>query len=139
VAVSASLSSLSANVTYHVRVVATGSGGTSYGSDATFTTLPNPPAVVTQAATGIKTQLATLNGTVNPEGATVTDCHFEYGKTLMYGTIVQCSALPGSGASPVSELAAAKALTTLTTYHVRLVATNAGGTSYGSDATFTTH
>ena len=138
VAESAALSGLVPNSTYHVRVVATGPAGTSYGSDVSFTTLPNPPVVVTAPATAVKVQAATLNGTVNPEGATVSDCHFEYGKTLMYGTSAPCLALPGSGTTPVAVQAAVKGLTTATTYHARLVATNPGGKSYGSDVTFTT-
>ena len=44
VAVSAPISGLSANSTYHFRVSATNSGGTSKGSDETFKTLLVPPA-----------------------------------------------------------------------------------------------
>ncbi len=138
VAESAAVSGLIPNTEYHVRLVATGPGGTSYGSDVSFTTLPNPPVTATLPATGIKAVAAKLNGTVNPEGGTVSDCHFEYGKTLMYGTSIRCAALVGSGTAPVAAQAVVKALTTLTPYHARLVATNAGGTSYGSDVTFTT-
>ncbi len=43
VAVAAPISGLSANTTYHFRVSATNSGGTSKGSDETFKTLPAPP------------------------------------------------------------------------------------------------
>jgi len=42
--VSAGISSLSANTTYHFRVKAVNSEGTIYGSDATFTTTPTPVA-----------------------------------------------------------------------------------------------
>ncbi len=42
VAVSASLQGLSANTTYHYRIAASNPGGTHYGSDEAFTTLPNP-------------------------------------------------------------------------------------------------
>ena len=42
VAVSASLGGLSANTTYHFRIVATNLGGPSYGGDQTFTTPPTP-------------------------------------------------------------------------------------------------
>ena len=43
-------------------------GGTSKGSDQTFKTLPNPPTVVTEAASAVTQTTATLNATVNPNG-----------------------------------------------------------------------
>ncbi len=138
VAVSASVGSLSASTTYHFRIVATNASGTSKGSDETFTTLPNPPTVVTGAATSVARTAATLNATVNPEGGLVSDCHFEYGTTEASGTSVPCSALPGSGESPVAVSASVTGLTTNTSYYFRIVATNPGGTSTGSEQTFMT-
>jgi phospholipase C len=44
-AVSAAVEGLSAETTYHFRIVATNSGGTSFGADMMFTTPPKPPAV----------------------------------------------------------------------------------------------
>jgi hypothetical protein len=44
----------------------------------------------------------------------------------------------GSGSSPVSVSGALSGLAPSTTYHYRLVATNADGTATGDDATFTT-
>jgi hypothetical protein len=44
----------------------------------------------------------------------------------------------GSGSSTVSVSAALGSLSPNTTYHYRLVATNADGTAFGADATFTT-
>jgi phosphodiesterase/alkaline phosphatase D-like protein len=138
VAVSATLKSLSANTTYHVRVVATNAGGTSFGSDETFKTLPNAPTVVTKAASAVTQTAATVNATVDPNEGAVSDCHFEYGPTASYGTSVPCSALPGSGNSAVAVSAAIGSLSANATYHFRIVATNAGGTSDGSDQTLKT-
>jgi phospholipase C len=45
VEVSASLEALSADSTYHFRIVATNEHGTASGADQTFTTLPNPPTI----------------------------------------------------------------------------------------------
>src|SRR5215470_9842316 len=47
--VAANISGLTAGTTYHFRIVATNSAGTSYGSDKTFTTpsAPGPPVVTT--------------------------------------------------------------------------------------------
>jgi acetyl esterase/lipase len=140
VAVSASLStgSLSEDTTYHYRLVSTNANGTSFGSDETFTTLPNAPAVVTGSASSVTQTSATLNATVNPEGGAVSDCHFDYGTSEAYGSSAPCTSLPGSGESPVAVSAPIGSLTANTAYHFRIVATNPGGTSYGTDQTFTT-
>ena len=138
VAVSASLGSLSANTTYHLRIVVTNPGGSSYGSDRTFTTLPSPPTVVTEPTSSVTQTAATLNATVNPNGGTVSDCHFEYGTSALYGSSVPCASLPGPGESAVAVSAPVGGLATNSTYHFRIVATNAGGTSYGSDQTVRT-
>ncbi|HSZ70739.1 MAG TPA: hypothetical protein VK756_10295 [Solirubrobacteraceae bacterium] len=138
VAVSAPLNGLSANTTYHFRIVARNAGGIARGADATFKTLPNPPTVVTGSASAVQQTAATLNATVNPNGGSVTACKLEYGLTQAYGSSATCSSLPGSGDSPVGVAAALEDLSPNTTYHFRIVATNAGGTSEGSDQTLTT-
>jgi hypothetical protein len=83
---------------------------------------------------------ATLKGAVNPNGKD-THYYFQYGETTSYG--LSTPAPPGtdadSGTSEVSVSATATGLTgDATTYHYRLVATNAGGTTYGSDQSFQT-
>ena len=139
VGVSASVTGLSANTTYHFRIVATNPGGTSEGADQTFKTLPDAPMVVTKAASSLTQTGVTLNATVNPNEGTVTDCHFEYGPTMSYGTSVPCTpSSPGSGNSPVAVSAAVVGLSPNTTYHFRIVATNPGGTSKGADQTLKT-
>jgi hypothetical protein len=72
---------------------------------------------------------------VNPDDETVSACHFEYGTTESYGSSVECSELPGSGESPVAVSAPVTGLSANQTYHFRIVATNALGTSYGNDQT----
>jgi hypothetical protein len=136
-AVSATLGELSPGTTYHYRVVATNANGTTNGADMTFTTLPAPPLVLTGAATAVGTDTATLNGIVNPQDDSTT-VTFEYGTDTSYGTTVTAdqSPLTGSLAFPVTSTITG--LTNNTTYHFRVVATNSGGTSYGTDMTFTT-
>jgi hypothetical protein len=122
-----------------VDVTVTTKEGTSAASSADrFTFLPPPPGVVTEPASSITETSATLEATVNPKGTTVSDCHFEWGTTTSYGSSVACSALPGSGTSPVAVSASITGLSVTTTYHFRISATNAGGTSMGSDQAFTT-
>jgi hypothetical protein len=112
--------------------------GTEPQVQISYTPASNPPAVTTGSASAIGQTTATLNATVNPEGANVSDCHFDYGTSLSYGSSVPCSSLPGSGTSPVAVSASITSLSPSTTYHFRIVATNVGGTSTGSDQSFAT-
>jgi hypothetical protein len=136
-AVSADLSGLTADTTYHFRLVAANANGTVPGADQTFTT-PPPLVVTTGAATNVDQTTATVNGTVNPLGSEVTDCHFDYGTTTAYGQTAPCAETVGSGTSDVAVHADLTALDPNTTYHFRLVATNSNGTVPGADAAFTT-
>jgi hypothetical protein len=79
----------------------------------------------------------TLNGTVNAN-STSTTVTFEYGLTAGYGTTVTADQSPVSGASNTFVSKAISGLTPSTTYHFRVVAVNASGTTYGADLTVTT-
>ncbi len=137
VAVSAAIKGLTEHTTYYFRVVATGGGETSKGPDQTFTTGPQPVAV-TQAASSATQSAATLNATVNSEGATVKNCLFDYGTSNAYGQSAPCASSPGSGSSPVPVTATLAGLSAGTTYYFRIVASTVSGTSYGEAGTFTT-
>jgi hypothetical protein len=137
VEVSAEVTGLTPNTTYHFGVAATNAGGMSTGSDRTLTTLPNPPTALTAAASSITQTWATLNATVNPNEGNVGECKFEYGTSTSYGKTAECSSLPGSGTSPVAVSAEITGLSNKTTYHFRISAHNAGGTREGPDQTFT--
>jgi hypothetical protein len=94
------------------------------------------PRVTTDAATALSSTGATLNGTVNPNG-NATTYYFEYGPTKTYGTkTAVVNAGSGNARQPASQ--AVSGLTASTTYHFRLVATNAAGTTTGKDKAFTT-
>jgi outer membrane protein assembly factor BamB/phosphodiesterase/alkaline phosphatase D-like protein len=141
VAVSAAVTGLTGETTYHFKIVAAGEGGSSSGSDATLTTLSTPPPapeVLGEAPTSVTQTSAQLHATVNPEGAEVTDCHFDYGATEAYGSAVACTPSPGSGSTPVAVTGALAGLAPGTTYHLRISATGPGGTSMGADQTVTT-
>lgn len=96
------------------------------------------PTVVTSAASEMSAVAATLNGVVNPEGTNVVDCYFEYGKTAAYGSTAPCAeTVPGDEAPhPVS--ARVTGLEPATSYHVRLVVSNAAGPGEGLDRQFET-
>ncbi len=135
--VSVNISGLTASTRYHFRIVATNSAGTVYGADRTFTTLiaTGPPVVTTYPATFIASYSATLNGSLDPHGLTTT-VYFQYGATTSYGLTTIPQTKTGNTYQAVS--ANLSGLTTSTTWHFRMVATNSAGTIYGSDRTFTT-
>jgi hypothetical protein len=105
------------------------------------------PDVTTDAASSVGPTSGTLNGTVNPNGTTVTDCHFAYVDDADYapaatdpyaaGATVPCASTP-SGSTVTAVSAIATGLTPNTTYHVRLLAANANGTQPGLDQTLIT-
>src|SRR5208282_5024658 len=119
VAVSASLTGLAANTLYHFRISATNASGTSKGADQKFETLPNAPAVLTEAASSVTQTSASLNATVNPNGGTVSECKLEYGPTNAYGQSAPCAQEAGSGSLPAFVSAEVTGLTPNTTYHFR--------------------
>jgi plastocyanin len=136
-AVSANAPGLTANTLYHFRVVASNGAGTTMGSDRTFTTLTatGPPVVITNGATNVTTSSGTLNGSLNPHGLTTT-VFFQYGTTTSYGSATPMQSQTGNTYRNIT--ANINGLTPHTTYHFRMVGTNAGGTRMGSDRTFTT-
>ena len=79
---SKAITGLTANTTYHFRIVATNSHGTVDGSDGVFSS--GQPFVETKAATSVAETEATLNGTVNPKGSEA-KYFFEYGTTESTG------------------------------------------------------
>jgi len=94
-----------------------------------------PPVVTTNPATSILSFSATLNGSLNPHGLTTT-FHFQYGTTTNYGFTTPPHIRTGNTVRNVSDNISS--LTAGTTYHFRIVASNADGTSLGGDETFTT-
>ena len=109
VAVSATVGGLSAHTGYHYRIVAeNASPPASDGADEPFETLAEPPTPVTEKASSITNNSATLNATVNPGGGKTT-CKFEYTPQEEFeingyfeALTVPCSEQPGSGTSPVA-------------------------------------
>jgi hypothetical protein len=93
------------------------------------------PVVLTGQAAGVAQNTATLMGTVDTEGSQ-TVYEFDFGVDTSYGTRIfgEAGNEPGEQAfsSPLQGLAPG------TTYHYRIVATNAVGSTYGTDQTFTT-
>jgi hypothetical protein len=95
-----------------------------------------PPAATTGAASKVTDTTATLEGTVFPNQEATT-YYFQYGTTTAYGTQTPSEG-PVNGNAGKDVKADLSGLTPNTTYHFRVVATNASGTTNGADATFTT-
>jgi hypothetical protein len=139
-AVSDFLSSLQPSTTYEYELTASNSKGTASGGIKSFTTLkegsPQAPTVATEAASGITSNGATLNGSVNPNGNSTT-YKFEYGtkEKELNKTTGTVSDLTGSTSQKVHLEVN---LEPGTKYYFRISAANAGGTSTGSELNFTT-
>ena len=97
-----------------------------------------PPIVATSAALGIGLTSASLRGTVTPSSQG-TGYYFEYGTTTAYGSQTQGLFLPPPSNSQVTVSLLVAGLKQGTTYHFRLVAFNADGSSPGTDQSFTTN
>lgn len=97
---------------------------------------PEPELAETRPASDLKADgKATLRGVLNPRGLPI-EYAFEYGEGIEYGAKTPTQvAQPGSGA-PIEVARAIEGLRPEVTYHYRLFAKDAEGSSYGEDKTF---
>lgn len=132
------LTGLTSNTTYYVRAYAINSSGTAYGNEISFTTTGGSLATVTtSAATNVATTSASVGGNVTADGgATVTArgvCYATSPNPTIANNVVNSGSGLGNFTSNLSGLAPS------TLYYARAFATNAGGTAYGNEITFTTN
>jgi hypothetical protein len=118
-----------------------GISGAVYVTDNAGTTVQHyttfeGPTVTTTAASSVDTVSATLNGTIDPGGVSST-YRFEYGQDASYGSQTTESD-PLTGSSAVAATGPVSGLLPNTTYHFRIVGTNADGSITGDDQTVTT-
>jgi sugar lactone lactonase YvrE len=142
--VSADISGLSAQTTYHVRLLATNGDGTTATGDQPLTTIAAVLLTISPA-NPIGATTATFNGHVDSNGGgDITDCHFEYTDDASFQSngFSGAQSAPCTPATPISSptdvSADVSGLAAETTYHVRLVATNSFGKSQTGDQPFTT-
>ncbi|MDP2731280.1 MAG: hypothetical protein Q8O55_12505, partial [Dehalococcoidales bacterium] len=93
-----------------------------------------PPSVTTMPASNVGVISATLNGLLDNDGGLPANCGFQWGPDTNYGSVTPTEAK----STGQSFSRAISGLAPNTTYHFRAFATNANGTSYGSDGSFTT-
>jgi len=121
---------------YNGNIVVSGGGASSVNVSATGAGNNNPPAVITGSASAVTTTSVTLSGSISSNGCTaVTAYGFEYSLTsgFINGTVVPSTNVSaGVFTAPLTSLAPA------TTYYFKAFATNGGGTSYGTQSSFTT-
>jgi hypothetical protein len=137
--VSATLTGLASDQTYHFRISATnGSGIAAHSEDATFPTL-GPPRISEELPIWVEEGEAILRAQIDPSGFR-TAYRFEWGTTRSYGhrapVDFEPSLAPGSGPVPVT--AEIMGLATGTEFHWRVVATNSSATTFGPDRKFET-
>ena len=131
---SAKLSNLTPGVMIHYRLVGQNTDGTTYGNDLTFT--PGAASVTTAAVTSITTSSAVSGGNVVSDGGTEVTARGVCWSTTTNPTISNNHTSDGTGTGIF--ISTIPGLSANTTYHVRAYATNANGTFYGEDLTFTT-
>jgi len=131
-----SISGLTAGTTYHVRAYATNATGTVYGGDVTFIAY-QLPSVTTQAVSDVAAPIATGHGTITALG--VPD-PTEYGIVWSESPnpTITDSRVTGGPLTPTNTFTGSiTGLTAGTPYYVRAYVTNAAGTVYGEEFTFT--
>ena len=143
-AVTAAVSGLSVDTTYHFRLDATNANGTNDSSDSTFTTT-GPPAIDSETVTPSATS-ASVTAQINPFGLDTT-CQVQYVTDASFqssaytnATTVSCPSDLGSGSGDQTVTTTLTGLRLNTTYHFRFIATNSAAPNGvdGADQTFTT-
>ena len=133
-----SMTGLTPGTLYYVRAYAINAIDIVYGEEVTFTTLI-APTVATSAVTDITTTTATGNGNITALGVPNPTQHGVVWSTSADPTIADSKTEDGAVSVTGAFTSDITGLTPGTLYHVRAYATNAAGTSYGEDVTFTAY
>jgi hypothetical protein len=129
-----SLTGLNPNTLYYVRAYATNSEGTGYGNEVTFTT--GGITLTTTAASAVTAISATSGGNITNNGGYAVTARGVCWSILHAPTTADSKTSDGSGNGVFTS--SLTGLTANTTYYIRAYATNAMGTSYGNEVSFTT-
>jgi hypothetical protein len=138
-AVNVNVQGLAAETAYRYRFKVSTNAGSVTTDSETFETLPVVlPTATTAQPEAITQTSASIKGSVNPQGGSVSSCRFELGTSTAYGTNLSCLTPPGVATSNVTETRKLTNLTPGTTYHYRLVIVTNAGTDQGEDVVFKT-
>ena len=94
VAIHTTLANLLPGTMYHYTVAASNSVGAVTDGDVTFITPAASPTATTLPASGIAVSNATLNASINPNGAATT-VYFQWGTTTDYGNTTPVTGIDG--------------------------------------------
>ena len=135
------ITGLTSGITYYVRAYATNSVGTSYGPEISFVAVLTP-TVTTDPLGSLVGSIAEGNYTVVNENGTVTSAGLCWSTAadpslITPNTVILPDPWWATGSSGFSWYLDMTGLTVGTLYHVRAYATNADGTAYGADVSFT--
>jgi hypothetical protein len=123
--------------TYYLRAYATNANGTVYGNEVSFTTTALVvPTLATTAASAIAITTATSGGSITSDGGSAVTARGVCWNTSAAPTISNSKTSDGTGTGAFTS--SLTSLTSATKYYVRAYATNAIGTAYGNEVTFTT-
>jgi uncharacterized protein (TIGR02145 family) len=122
---------------YWVRAYAVNSLGASYGNEFTFTTLPRLPILTTSTVSAITKNSAISGGIIIDNGRGEITASGICWSINPNPTVTDNRTLSESG--ELNFGGTMNYLKQATTYYVRAYATNAGGTAYGNQITFTTY
>ncbi len=133
------ITGLKPDTKYYLRAYATNSGGTAYGSEQIFITLPDPeiPEMTTAEVNAVTLNSAMAGGEVTSDGgADITErgvCWSEASHPT-----IDDEKLPDNASGLGTFVSAITGLAPDTEYHLRAYATNSEGTAYGENKTFRT-
>jgi hypothetical protein len=135
---SAELTGLLPNTLYYARAFATNTLGTSYGSAMSFTTLAlTTPVLTTTTVSNISHTTAQGGGNITDDGGSALTARGICWSVNNNPTIAD--AHTDEGTEPGAFVSLLAGLTPATQYFVRAYATNAQGTAYGNEVSFTTN
>jgi DNA-binding beta-propeller fold protein YncE len=136
--VAGDITGLAPHTKYYVRIAAV-ADATVDSEAKSIVTASQAPAIENRAVNDRTSTSAAINAQINPFGL-LTTYHYEYGTTTGYGQRLplHAEAVVGTGHTPVPLTTSLGGLTPGSTYHYRIVAQSAAGTSYGEDVSFST-
>jgi uncharacterized protein (TIGR02145 family) len=132
------LTGLMGNTKYYIRAYATNIIGTAYGMLDSFVTLPIVPTITTNTITAITRTTAVSGGNISSDGGSVITGRGivwnKSGSPIVGTDSIRTDASTTTGSYSLNP----GNLNSGITYYVRAYATNAIGTAYGNQLTFTT-
>ena len=132
----APLAGLALETTYHYRIVATNTLGTTRGTDMTFKALPAVAGLEAKPVTELESHSATLHGAFSGDGDNTT-YYYKWGPSSGYGNTTPVVESSASGVTQLTPFHL-EGLEPEITYHFQVVSENSEGQTKSADATFTT-